>query len=197
MLLQERMGRLIGHLAGGGYTEAALDLTKIVLALKDPAAESGPGLRTRPEGYLRDWEYKEIIRLRMTALVRACGTGALRLLCGLLDQVLRIEWSANEEESAVRFREDYSMIWRSNLASADHPGNPNIRDSLLDAVGDAALQIVGDQPDLVDQLLAELQDRHWTIFWRISLDLLRGVASVGLPLAGIRLIDQDLPATRV
>jgi len=122
----------------------------------------------------------------VTPLVRAGGVEALRLFCGLLDQALKIKWSANEEASAVgRFREDYSQIWRSNLTAADHPGNPDIPDSLVGAVRDAALQIVGNQPDLIDQVVAELEGRRWIMFWRISLNVLLEAADIGLPLAGL------------
>ena len=200
MLLPERLGRLISHLADGGYVEAALGLAKVVLSLKrppeesnQPSAQDGFRLRIRPEAILSDWDYKEILRLRMPALVRSSGLDALRLICDSLDEALGIKRDAGKEGGdAQLIREDYSRIWRGNIASPSHPGNEDVQNSLVDAVRDAALQVVSNHPDLIDEIVGELEGRRWTVFWRISLDILRQAATIGLPLACTRLADENL-----
>ena len=157
MLLSEGMGRVIGPLAEVGYPVESLGLAKVVLALKSPLEH---GLWARPEANLGDWEFKEILRLRVPALVRSSGVDAVIFLCDLLDDAVGIYRGPSDEGEDVQLiREDYSRIWRPNISVSSYPGNEDLQESLVSAVRDAALQIVGDHPDLIDDVVAELQER--------------------------------------
>ncbi|MDA1347638.1 MAG: hypothetical protein O3A47_02040 [Chloroflexi bacterium] len=197
MLLHERIGRLVAHLAEGGYVAEALDLARAWLALKqqesDETTERGLRLPSRPRGILNDWDYKEILRLRMPVLVRSGGLSALVLLCDLLDEAISVERTQDKEDrTSDRIREDYSQIWRPHLELADRPGNEDIQESLVGAARDASLQIVGDDSNAVSEVVKTLESHGWAVFWRLSLDVLREVAPVGSDLACERLCDVDI-----
>ena len=69
-----------------------------------------------------------------------------------------------------------------------------MKDLLVGAVRDAALQMVTDDPDRIEEVVGELESRRWMVFRRITLDVLQEPGTAGLLLAGKRLADQNLAA---
>ena len=66
----------------------------------------------RPEANIRDWDFKEILRLRMPSLVRAGNMDAIRFLCDLLDTAVETyRGSKGEVDESARITEDLSKIW--------------------------------------------------------------------------------------
>lgn len=202
-LLPEYLGRLIGHLADGGFGDAAMDLAKIILALEITPEEFDPSdpesrviHRRKPEAVLRDWDYQEILRLQLPAMVRSGGLETLKFFCNLLEDALLSEWGQGgaNTKSSIEL-EDYSYVWRSNLENSDRPGNEDIQNLLIGAVRDAALQI-GSDVISIEEVVSELESHVWAVFRRISLDFLHKIGAPGLSLAGSRLADEDLANRR-
>lgn len=138
----------------------------------------------RPEAILRDWDFKEILRLRMPALVRACGIDAIRFLCDLLDVAVgTYRGTGDDVEATTEIREDFSRIWRPDIGTPDFRGNEGVLDALVNGLRDAALQILEAHFDLIDDVLSELEGRRWAVFWRINLHVLRKAGPQGSSLA--------------
>ena len=182
--MPQRIGEVIANLAGGGYVDQALEIAKAWLALKDQrigeATEHESLVPSRPRGILEDWDYREILRLRMPDLVRAGGMAVLRLLCDLLAESVKMYRNGDTQDATdQRIREDYSWIWRPYIASSPRIGNEDIQESLVSAVRDAALLIVGQDVNMIVGVVETLEAYAWTVFWRLSFHVLREVSPIG------------------
>ena len=179
-LLAEYLGRLTAHLAEGNHVDPALELARTLLAVRpasagrqadDPAVASY--LRQRPEGLFRDWDYKEVLRLRMPTLVRAGGLRSLRLLCHLLDEAVTIHQGPPENGALDEdVQEDLSIIWRPTLEGDARESREDVLNSLVTAVRDAAEQIARDDTSLLAEIVGTLEGYPWMIFKRLALRLL-------------------------
>lgn len=139
-----------------------------------------------PRAVLSDWDYKEIIRMWIPTLIEATAIDGLALLIELLREALESQQSG-EADSHDGFLWDYSTIWRSNLAPGERSANEDVLNALVTGVRAASLQIVGETPELLDQVVESLERHRWTVLWRISLDVLREVGDPALELACARL----------
>lgn len=181
LLLPESLVKLTVHLAEGGYVDEALELARTLLAVR-PASTPGVTedpevaryLRQRPEGLFRDWGYKEVLRLRMPALVRAGGIRSFRLLCDLLNDAVTIDRGAPEGGAVDEdVHEDLSAIWRSTLEEDAWESSEEILNPLVTAVRNAAEQLVEEDPSLHSEVISTLESYSWTIFKRLALRVLR------------------------
>lgn len=173
LLLPEKLGALMAHLARGGQVEAALDLAYTLLAvLPDPQAaertqehETYP-VSTEPSARFDTWEYDQILKKYVPDLVTAAGMYALTLLCDLLEDAVRL----SERHKGDEGPEDQSYIWRP--AIEDH--SQNLRDGLkgllVSAVRDAAEDLMETEGKAVLEII---ERRPFKIFQRIGLHLRR------------------------
>jgi len=194
LLLPEKLGTLMGHLAKGGQVKAALDLARSLLAvLPDPRATEKTGgeetyqLPPEPRARFDVWEYKEILEKNMPEVVAAAGEKALTLLCDLLDSAIRLS-QRNEKDTGL---EDYSYIWRPAIEDHEQNHPHGLRDFLVTAVRDAAEQIAGVDPFQVHALVEMLEQRPWLVFQRIALHLLRICPTEVQALIAERLTDRS------
>jgi hypothetical protein len=196
LLLSEALGRLAAHLAEGGFTDKALELASALLSLRaivgrttDP--ELARYLRTRPQGLFRDWDYNEVLRLRAPLLIRTAALQGLGLFCDLLQDALVIDRGPkNEDSDAEASKDDLSFIWRADLDDDGQGSAEDIMSALVTTVRDGSAQLVNADPDLLEKVVETLEGYPWSIFWRLSVNLLRQFASVAPDLAFRRLSNQ-------
>jgi len=195
LLLPEKLGQLISHLAKGGKTEEAMAIARVLLdILPDPrqqqVAEPDEPYRLPPEPRARfdTWHYEQILKKHYPDLVREAGLPALKLLCDLLEQTIRLSRTREDDQG----REDYSYIWRT--AVEDHPQNigHTIKDALVSAVRDAAELVVRSGRGTIEGTVNTLESKPWKVFRRIALHVLRVFPDQAKALAAARLTDRSL-----
>ncbi len=195
LLLPEKLGALVEHLAKGTQVEAALDLARSLLAvLPDPRAIEKTGdeetyrLPPEPRARFDTWDYKEILEQIVPLLVAAAEEEALTLLCNLLDSALHL----SQRDEKYEGPEDLSWIWRPAIEDHEQNHPRGLRDFLVTAVRDAAEQIAKTHPSRVPALVEKLKQRPRLIFQRIALHLLRVCPDRASSLIAQRLTDKTL-----
>ncbi|MEW6542563.1 MAG: hypothetical protein AB1411_03015 [Nitrospirota bacterium] len=179
----EKFGDLVGHLARGNQVEVALTLAQKLLAVL-PSQGALSQARARFEA----WHYEGILEKNLPDLIAAAGVRALNLLCDLLNSAMQLSREHIDEEGG----EDYSYIWRPAIEGERHRGFHEIRDLLVSAVRDAAIQIVRKDQTLLASVLDELERRPWKIFRRIGLHVSRSFPGSEPDLVRSRLMNRTL-----
>lgn len=189
LMLQDRIGDVIRHLATGGQAAAALRLTRIILVLApDPRAErrdeETTWLSPEPQPLVREWYYARIIEKSLPALVQAAGLDAVNLYAELLDDAIRLSRKSSENEGD----EDYLYISCPNIEFGR--GHDDVPVILIAALRDAAEQLITADGDQFAAVIKILDGKHWVTFRRVKLHLCRvfpesslGIAEEMLPLA--------------
>ncbi len=191
LMLQDRIGDLIRRLAVGGQGAAALSLTGIILALApDRGAERQDEETTwlwpKPQPLIRYWDYARIIEKSLGALVQATGLDAVRLFADLLDDAIRLSRKSSEEQATD---EDYLYISCPNI---DHGrSHDDIPVILIEAVRDAAEQLITADAAQFAEVLKILDSKRWITFRRLKLHLCRVFPDSGLPVAAGMLTDPE------
>src|SRR5260370_40796609 len=158
ILLPEKLGILISHLAQGEQVNAALELAHVLLGIL-------PGSGARFD----IWYYEEILQKHIPSLVTASGLTTLELLCKLLDDAMSLE------SGHSRKQENSSYIWRPAIEEHQQNTPQGLRglpDLLVSSVRDAAEQIVREQKASVKDVVFQLKKRNKLIYHRIWLYLL-------------------------
>src|SRR5581483_7932524 len=179
----EKFGDLVGHLARGNQVEVALKLAQRLLAVLP-----GQGALSQARGRFEAWHYEGILEKNLPDLVAAAKVHALNLLCNLLNNAIQLSHDQEEQEEG----EDYSNIWRPAIEGERHRGFHEIRDLLVSAVRDAAIQIVRGDQALLASVLEELERKPWKIFRRIGLHVLRSFPGSAQNLVRSRLMNRTL-----
>lgn len=194
LLLPEKLGQLFAHWAKEGRTDEALSLAQVLLDILPDEHRISPGpddayrLPPEPRAHFDIWEYEQILKEHYPVLVRQTGLPALELLCGLLEKAIRLSRRHSDGEGP----EDYSSIWHP--AVEDHPQSPGhtIKDALVSAVRDASEFVVRSNKATVEEVVNALESRHWKVFRRIALHILRVFPDQGETLVAARLTDRSL-----
>jgi hypothetical protein len=190
-----KLAALVTHFVNGGYNEAGLDLARDLLEiLPDPKAKAIPedseSYHPPPEPTARfsEWDYKQVLKKDFPNLLEATGLKAFELICDQLENAVRLSRITPNDAGP----EDYSYIWRP--AVEDHTQNlsAGMKNVLVSAVRDAALQLAQRDGAVMSQVVRELEKRRWKIFHRIALHVLRLLGDAALSLAVDRLTDKDL-----
>src|SRR5882724_8617100 len=192
MLLPEKLGVLVGHLARAGLTEAACDLAWALLDIQpDPRAP----MKT-PDGEVWPLEacarfdlfrYEQVLRKNIPDLIEAAGVPAFDSLCDILERAVRLSRSRDDADGP----EDYSYIWRPSIADHSQNHAHTLRDALITAVREAAEALSEPDPGNITALVQKLLARPWRVFQRIALHLLRLFREGTLPLAVEFLVDRE------
>jgi hypothetical protein len=185
ILLSEKLAALVAHLARGRQIEAALDLSRGLLAvLPDPrqqekaekaATNEETGFLFSPEPRPRFdiWHYARAIDRLLPDLVEAAGEHALSLFCDLMDTAIRLSRRRDGNEGP----EDYSYIWHPGIA-AGQSRDDDVKGVLVSTVRQAAEKLIGNGAS-VGELADSLEKRPWRVFHRIALYLLSEYADMG------------------
>ena len=191
LFLRFKIGDLISKLANDGKAQAGLQLADSALQLHAPEPTTATAIeqihdRRNPAGQIDPHAYKAILNSHYPDVVKACGMPALQVLCNHLKQALKIE---GRDEGAP---DDLSYMWRR--AIEEHPQNLKhyMKDHLVDAVRDAAKQIIRSDPAQAAAVLDCLHDGPFTIFRRIELHVLAENPDTDSDRAAQRLCDRSL-----
>lgn len=181
LLLPEQLGRLVQHLAVSGKIEAAIDLARTVLELVTASDAAG---EVRP--HFDEWAYSKILRENIPSLVEADGCRALLMFCDLLDSALQI----SHEKTGEGASEDYSYIWRPAIEDHSQNRDSSAKNALVEAVRDAAEQVVRQDPESLPRIVGELESRRWKVFRRVALHLIERFVEHAASLAEARVADR-------
>ena len=216
MLLPDRLGKLVAHLATGSETQAAIAVAASLLSIglnlagEDEDSDDWPYASIRPRPKFQEYEYKYVLETSVPPLLNAARTEALSMLCNLLDKAL-------EESTPVRQRqqEDFSKLYKgklipSNSYSVDrtqpredlldyqvelidddsgHSGDPE--DKLIASIRDAATSLIKSEQVSVENTVEILEEYSWRVFCRISLHVLRLFPDSASNLIAERLTDDS------
>lgn len=190
LLLAEKVGEIIVHLASGGEGRAALRLAGAALALSpDPRKVEDIAedfvLPPEPRAHFDDWHYNRIIDNALPVLVKTSGMDAVRLFCSLLEQAIRFSLKSEEEGD-----EDYLHVWHPAVEDAKDPGD--IRSALLCAVRDAAERLVREDPAQYSAIIDVLDQYRWVSFRRLQFHLARLFLDQGRGIAERTFRDPDV-----
>lgn len=188
------VGELISYLAKNGKIRLAEDLAKALLDIAYIEREIGkPG----DESYHKSteivpkfsaWEFGQVIEKNIPNLVDASGIRAFEMLCKLLEKALTKSTNLTERPY------DYSWIWRRTIE--DHEQNVgnqcDIKSRLVDAVRDAALQLIKIDNSNLPNIIAYLEDQPLLIYKRIAIYMLSQYINIQPELVSERLIDHTL-----
>jgi len=171
LLLPEKIGNLIVHLAESGQGNAAIALARAALALApDPKMAEKEGeesiLSPEPRPQFRDWYYARIVDKAVPALVKASGLEAIRLFCGLLNDAIQLS-----QKNPAEGGEDFLYIWHAAIEQGKNPDH--IPSLLLCATRDAADLVITDDRTRFPAVLALFQERKWISFRRLELHISR------------------------
>jgi len=175
MLLPQKLSRVVKFLAENGEKTAALGLARSVLGIvPDPRADQTSAepyrLPPQPRGKCDVWEYAKALGVMRPALQSAAGVGALDLMSDLLERAIVL---SRADPSAVP-PTDYSFIWRNAIESGER-GTEDVRDVLISAVRDAAVELSSSSG--ARHIVERLESRRWTVFRRIALHVVREYGS--------------------
>jgi hypothetical protein len=177
LLLPQKLGALVQHLAEGGEDLAAIDLASSLLSvLPDPrsptSTEETRQLPPHPRPLFDAHTYEEILKQNVPPLVAAVGRPAFNLLLDLLEKVVVFSRLPSDKAEL----EDYSYIWRPTIE--DHPQNldVDVRHFLVSAVRDASDLLIRRGLLTTIETVRALEQRRWPIFRRLALHILREFA---------------------
>lgn len=174
LILPDKLGALIKHLATDNEAEQALILTHSLLAVfpdpkaKEKEGDEALGLSPEPQARFDLWDYGQILKKYIPHLAAAAGKEALSLLCDLLETSIKLSRRSPEKV----FPEDFSYIWRPAIEEHEQNLGLNFKDVLVSAVRDAAETLAENNAAVIPELIKTLEDRKWRVFQRIALHLL-------------------------
>ena len=161
VLIPEKLGKLVVHLAQHGEVQPAGSLASELLDVKAETDAAAGSRRARPR--FDPWEYQQIVQKDIPEFVRRTQASGLRLLCEVLNKAIRIR------RIQAKGDEDFSSIWCSSVRDAETDAHFSIEPSLVAAIRDSADQLVAAQQLTVAQVLDILSTYKWQIFDRISM----------------------------
>jgi hypothetical protein len=190
LLLPQKLGDLVIHLAKGGQLKAALALAYELLAPADiPEDEEPSGSRPRllePQPRYDMWSYEQVAKKIVPILAAVNYQDTWELLANLLEDAVR--HTVPEAEPP----HDGSGIWRSTVEVSDQNGPVNsMPDVLIDLLRDTAYQQSNSQPANISSIVAGLLGRPWRIFHRIAYHLLASQVEANLALARQLVLDSS------
>ncbi len=175
-LISEKGAKVMVHLASGGQRDPALKVAGGLLAIEAEKAPESERKRRfyqsdpKPKLKIDSYNYREIFKKYYVGLIPLLGVSALKLLCDLLDQALKI-YTENKSSSAP---EDQSQIWYTDLAvEPEGYGNHEIKNILAYAVRRTVEVLLNKQPGDAENIIKILEDKNWVLFQRIILHILK------------------------
>lgn len=168
ILLHDKLGDLIGHLALHGEIENSLTLAKELLTVGGRKDSAGYD-RSEPKTRIELSDYKSVLETNLTILAQKAGMKVMELLSDFLDFTLELSIGA---ESISKFK-DLSYIWRSAIEDHEQNHHHGVKDLLVSAIRDASVTIISSGIADAPTLVSWLEAKKWTIYRRLALHLMR------------------------
>jgi len=170
ILLHDKLGSLIGHLASQGQVERALYLVRELLAvLPREAADDAERDRmldlSEPRTRIKLTDYQSIIEANMDILANKAGLQTVDTFSNFLE--IALKYSIDQDSGTTR--EDLSYIWRPAIEEHEQNHDCGIKDILVSAIRDISQLIASEKPNQVLDLIWEFEEKQWTIFRRLEL----------------------------
>jgi len=197
--LEDGLGKLIAKLANEQQSAVALSLASEILAvLPDPEAEKKANPKSeveriafsslKPQIRCEQYNYEEILKNNIPALVKSAPFETLSLLCGLLEKAVVYSISDGESQKPC----DLTRIWRPAIEKHEQNHDYMIDGLLITAVRDTAENICKTQPDKIKDVVEKVEGFGWNVFKRIGLHLLRVSENPPLDMVIERLLNEEL-----
>ncbi len=188
-ILPEKLGKLLVHLAKGGFSQEALRLLRGLLAVPQSStpedSEDTGRFRFRPEPLFAEHIYDQIVTDDVPAVVAASGLPAYELLCELLDNGVK--------QYSVSFPAvDHSDLGLDSVESDDGSFYPHALAALVKAVRSTGEQLVTSGSVGVRDVVKSLLDHEPRIFRRIAYLFLASHPSDALDLVEIELASREM-----
>ena len=172
MLVADRAAQLVAKLAEGGEVDAASQLSRQLLALREVPAQfdAGFGALFEVKARIDEWEYQQFLQKHFPSLVDADPIGAMRILRDVLRAAMLMErrrWQTD--------RDDGMKLVRNRIDQ--HEPFPAIENALITALRDATLAHVRERPEDVQKVIGLLQEQPDWLFRRLVLHLATEVAA--------------------
>lgn len=167
--LGKRLASLVEHLAAGGEQAAAFALARTLLRVvpreRSPESDS-EFLLPEAVPVMGQFSYRQGLASIRKALIPSGGLAAFELLLELLVSSLKI--TAREDDTPFN---DHSNVWYPSLDSSGD--DDDARELLLEAVRDAAEQLVAQDGSRLRRVVQCLEDARWMAARRVALHILR------------------------
>ncbi len=187
----EKYGKLLVHLAQGGFKKEALELTSKLLAVqpnsRKPSVIDGHTFPHEPVALIDDWHYEEVLKNDFPTLLEITGFEAIKILLDQIENYIDLSDADRKKGS----KDDYSYIWRNAIENSEQNIGSNIRDTIINGARDNLELYLTKHPDQIGTVVKELESRKLNIFTRLSLHLLRLFPKGVEKLIIDRLLDQD------
>jgi hypothetical protein len=195
ILLPEKLGTLVVHLAEGGERQPAIDVATELFQVLPHDREGTSGTADQDEFPLQEprarfdpWRYDRILGRAVDALAATAAFQALTLFSRLLADAVRLSTRRGDEAKP----DDYSSVWRRAIEGRGDRGDRDVRDALVSAVRDVAEALVRENRARLSEVLATLEGYGWYVFQRIALHLLLEYPPDDMGLIRERLTSRDL-----
>jgi hypothetical protein len=182
VLIPHEAGALLAPLCHGERVGEALELAQALL-------DRIP-IDYGPASSVDVYEYAKILREHVPSLVPVARMPILTML----DLALVKAMNSDSGRHGARSGRDASLIWRPNIEGGDHRAETDARHALINAIRDTVTSLAQADPDLVTDIVAELESHDGTIFRRLALWLLAQHPEQDPGLVAARLIDPALIA---
>ena len=170
--------------AEAGQVGAALRIAETLLEVKpDPRLEkldkeASKYALVEPQIRFRDYEYQEFAKKLTPALAAADCPKAIKLFSDLLNKAISyklLQYDGDDIEDDESAWEDYSTIWRPDIADGVRSHEEQPRQGLVSSLRDSlAIMLESDLPvDEKRKLLDEVCAKKFTVFKRIAEYVLR------------------------
>ncbi|MGQ9677552.1 MAG: hypothetical protein ACUVX1_17965, partial [Chloroflexota bacterium] len=205
MLLPQKLGALVSHLARGGQPQVALSLARALLTIppgrgEDREVEESYRLPPEPRPRMDSWDYDQIMKDNIPDLVVAAGTDAFDLLCDLLETAVGLSLRPDKRSDSNRSNtlnsswaihdDDYSYIWRPAIEEHEQNQHGGLRNTLISAVRDAGERVIERDRAAASEIVRKLEARRFLVFHRIALHFLRKFPEATPDLVADRLTDR-------
>ena len=164
--------KLINNFIYKNEIETTFELLDYLFSIKESAKKDYPIVSDVLSFLLSD--YEDIVEKMINIDKLTNEPRFLKLLCNSLSENLKIESHMNSETF-----QDYSEIWRKNIASSkEFYESVDTKNTLINQIRDYFLLIDSENPELFIKGFEIIEQYQWTIFIRIRLFLLNQFSNI-------------------
>lgn len=192
LLLPTKLGALLRRVALSGLSEPALTLAATLFRIHSGNSmqvggdDSSFKSLTETASSVHPIEFERLIEECRHDFIAGTGLRGLEFLSDLLGAAMEME-----TRDPADSKNDYSWIWRPSIAPHEQNRVPSVRNSIVSAVLDAALQLASSSYKL-DEIIDILESREWSVLRRIALEVLHQCAPQRSAVVSSRLTNPEL-----